>query len=33
VQVTFTQSRTQSRLVADIPLLDGKRRKASGRAG
>lgn len=33
VQVTFTQSRTESRLVADIPLLDGKRRKASGRAG
>jgi cell division topological specificity factor len=33
VQVTFTQSRTESKLVADIPLLDGKRRKVSGRAG
>ena len=27
VQVTFTQSRTESRLVADIPLLDGKQQK------
>ena len=33
VQVTFTQSRTESKLVADIPLLDGKRRRASDRAG
>jgi septum formation topological specificity factor MinE len=33
VQVTFTQSRTESKLVADIPLLDGRRRKASSRAG
>ena len=33
VQITFTQNRTESKLVADIPLLDGKRRKASGKAG
>jgi len=30
VQITFTQSRNESRLVANIPLLDGRRRKASG---
>jgi cell division topological specificity factor len=30
VQITFTQSRSESKLVADIPLLDGRRRKQSG---
>jgi cell division topological specificity factor len=30
VQITFTQSRNESRLVANIPLLDGRRRKTSG---
>jgi len=30
VQITFTQSRSESKLVADIPLLDGRRRKTSG---
>ena len=30
VQITFTQSRNESRLVANIPLLDGRRRKARG---
>jgi cell division topological specificity factor len=30
VQITFTQSRNESKLVANIPLLDGRRRKASG---
>jgi cell division topological specificity factor len=33
VQITFTQNRSESKLVADIPLLDGRRRKTSGRAG
>ncbi len=33
VQVTFTQSRTESKLVADVPLLDGKRKRAQQRAG
>jgi hypothetical protein len=33
VQITFTQNRTESKLVADIPLLDGRRRRVSGRAG
>ena len=30
VQITFTQNRNESRLVADIPLLDGRRRKPGG---
>ena len=30
VQITFTQSRSESKLVADIPLMDGRRRKQSG---
>jgi len=30
VQITFTQSRSESKLVADIPLMDGRRRKTSG---
>lgn len=30
VQITFTQSRSESKLVADIPLLDGRKRKTSG---
>ena len=30
VPITFTQSRNESKLVANIPLLDGRRRKASG---
>ncbi len=33
VQITFTQNRVESKLVADIPLLDGKRRKAGSKAG
>ena len=33
VQITFTQNRVESKLVADIPLLDGRRKKASGKAG
>ncbi len=33
VQVTFTQTRNESKLVADVPLLDGRRRKAQPRAG
>jgi len=33
VQITFTQNRNESKLVADIPLLDGRRRRASERAG
>ncbi len=36
VEVTFTQSRTESKLVADVPLLDGRRKRAqraSERAG
>jgi cell division topological specificity factor len=33
VQITFTQNRSESKLVADIPLLDGRRRKASSKAG
>jgi cell division topological specificity factor len=33
VQITFTQNRSESKLVADIPLLDGRRRKASERGG
>jgi len=33
VQITFTQNRTESKLVADIPLLDGRRKKANSRAG
>lgn len=33
VQITFTQNRSESKLVADIPLLDGRRKKASSRAG
>ncbi len=32
VQVTITQSRSESKLVADVPLLDGKRRRPSARA-
>ena len=31
VQVTLTQSRTESKLVADIPLLDGRRRRAGAK--
>ena len=31
VQITFTQNRTESKLVADIPLLDGRRKRASAR--
>ncbi len=31
VQVTITQSRSESKLVADVPLLDGKRRRPSAR--
>ncbi len=27
VQVTFTQGKRESRLVADIPLLDGRRKR------
>jgi cell division topological specificity factor len=30
VQITFTQGRSESKLVADIPLMDGRRRKQSG---
>ena len=33
VQITFTQSRSESKLVADIPLMDGKRKRATARAG
>jgi cell division topological specificity factor len=33
VQITFTQNRSESKLVADIPLLDGRRKKASSKAG
>ena len=33
VQITFTQNRAESKLVADIPLLDGRRKKASSKAG
>lgn len=33
VQITFTQNRVESKLVADIPLLDGRRRKANSKAG
>ena len=29
VQITFTQNRNESKLVANIPLLDGRRRKTS----
>ena len=32
VRVTLSQSRSESKLVADIPLLDGRRRKEAGRA-
>jgi cell division topological specificity factor len=30
VEVTFTQGRRESRLVADIPLLEGRRRRPVG---
>jgi len=30
-QISFTQTRTESKLVADIPLLDGRRKKASSK--
>jgi cell division topological specificity factor len=33
VQITFTQNRNESKLVADIPLLEGRRKKAGSRAG
>ena len=33
VQITFTQNRAESKLVADIPLLDGRRKRASSKAG
>ena len=29
VQITFTQSRNESKLVANIPLLNGRRRRPS----
>ena len=32
-QISFTQTRTESKLVADIPLLDGRRRKQRDRTG
>lgn len=32
-QISFTQTRTEIKLVADIPLLDGRRRKPHERAG
>jgi cell division topological specificity factor len=32
-QISFTQTRTEIKLVADIPLLDGKRRKPRERTG
>jgi cell division topological specificity factor len=31
VQIMFTQNRVESKLVADIPLLDGRRKKAGSR--
>jgi cell division topological specificity factor len=33
VQITFTQNRNESKLVADIPLLEGRRKKAGSRVG
>ncbi len=33
VQITFTQTRNESKLVADVPLLDGRRRKPQPRTG
>ncbi len=33
VEVTFTQNRSESKLVADVPLLDGRKRKTQPRAG
>lgn len=30
VQITFTQNRNESKLVADIPLLDGRKRRPGG---
>jgi len=32
-QISFTQTRTEIRLVADIPLVDGRRKKPHERAG
>jgi len=32
-QISFTQTRTEIKLVADIPLLDGRRRKQRDRTG
>jgi cell division topological specificity factor len=32
-QISFTQTRTEIKLVADIPLLDGRRRKPHDRTG
>ena len=33
VQITFAQDRRESKLVADIPLLEGKRKRGAGRTG